>query len=877
MDDDKNNDNTLLQQLLIRLRQAHESIDLDPIQGQFLLDASGGDLDLAVGLYWEDSVAHHAVASSSHTSNNNQHDAGAGAGAGAGTGAGARTSNRRKRQQKENNSDDDDDDSFDRGHSKDTDVFNHNDSLSLDNNAAVAAIRIKEKEPSDESKFDFLLNDVGVGSKSNEVAEALSSLKPSEQNHLQAFFRDVSKGIEKQNKSYSSDKEGSHRWKVKYEPTKKNGKQKIVQVKKEKGVKSDDEAKINEEEEEEKRLFEAAIMLAAGRNNNRRDDNNNEDQPLPVAAAAAAAGNQLQRPRRHIPEADSMVASNISDDEAAAIAERIWKQIKPNVTHSCYKAAIQKQIKRMTRRRKKKRIKSSGHDIDIELGVGSSDDMEGRERSTDSTKNKKKKRRVQKLKSSMFKRHESDVDDNSSSDENAKPSAASKKDYKSDVNKLKNILNCAKDKGLKEMSFEELDSVINNNDNSNSNGNNSCKMRRKSNNGDIFMSDVHDDSDLEKVNIDDLKDAFNLSKIEVVTPSMILWGHMEYSDDSDDDNGDDAQQQQQLLQQRNENNDNAQNRRGIENNEDNENNHGDVIMKEETDNQNEKDGLDVVSNGDANEDDDDDEDEDDDLDEAESSKSADGFFHAIIPTTWLSAGFELSPCGTGLVLPRPVGTELARLRRIQSTRFSRATSSLQPPLPPYHCGGMTVLLSIVTALLYTGASIQGNEVNCKACRRKPFADLSLDERKKEFPERLIDALAALLFIVAKESTKHRSETLADIEKRLCKKRKMFRQRKMTTGYDSDDDWDSSTNGRDIPDEDSEIMMNQLMQHRLQLCQVCHWEEDKNSKELKVPLDTLVQNRLLLQFSVTMTNAKDLKSFVLSNLRSFMSPGKFVVK
>ena len=125
-----------------------------------------------------------------------------------------------------------------------------------------------------------------------------------------------------------------------------------------------------------------------------------------------------------------------------------------------------------------------------------------------------------------------------------------------------------------------------------------------------------------------------------------------------------------------------------------------------------------------------------------------------IPRTWLSAAFTLSSCGTGLSFCKPDNddTEMARLKSIQSTLFPIGTTTTipgtagatvtisastqpPPPLPSFHCRGVTLLTSLITALIYSG-------VNSR--RWKPFAELTLEERKKDFPQRLTDALFSTL-------------------------------------------------------------------------------------------------------------------------------------
>ena len=123
-----------------------------------------------------------------------------------------------------------------------------------------------------------------------------------------------------------------------------------------------------------------------------------------------------------------------------------------------------------------------------------------------------------------------------------------------------------------------------------------------------------------------------------------------------------------------------------------------------------------------------------------------------IPKTWLRAGFKPSKCGTGLITEPPDDEETSLTRWRQS-----GSRNIAPP--PYHCLGVTALLSVVTAIMYSGASIQGSEVNCNAAR-KPFADLSEQERKHEFDGRLVDALSSLVWIAAKASLERKKRALA---------------------------------------------------------------------------------------------------------------------
>ena len=87
---------------------------------------------------------------------------------------------------------------------------------------------------------------------------------------------------------------------------------------------------------------------------------------------------------------------------------------------------------------------------------------------------------------------------------------------------------------------------------------------------------------------------------------------------------------------------------------------------------------------------------------------------------WLSAAFTLSSCGTGLSFCKPDNddTEMTRLKSIQSTLFPMGTITTipgtagatvtisastkpSPPLPFFHCRGVTLLTSLITTLIYS--------------------------------------------------------------------------------------------------------------------------------------------------------------------------------
>ena len=136
-----------------------------------------------------------------------------------------------------------------------------------------------------------------------------------------------------------------------------------------------------------------------------------------------------------------------------------------------------------------------------------------------------------------------------------------------------------------------------------------------------------------------------------------------------------------------------------------------------------------------------------------------------------------------------------------------------------------MLTSVVTALMYSGVSIQGKEINCNSCRRKPFGEITLDEQKREFPQRLTDALSAILLMAADTSTKRRLHTIAEISKKIGQSNNAQKDE-----YETDDD--------DLKDEamkDREATMKRVVETRAMLCPVCRWDESGNNKD-DDPLD-----------------------------------------
>jgi hypothetical protein len=224
-----------------------------------------------------------------------------------------------------------------------------------------------------------------------------------------------------------------------------------------------------------------------------------------------------------------------------------------------------------------------------------------------------------------------------------------------------------------------------------------------------------------------------------------------------------------------------------------------------------------------------------------------------IPRTWLAAGFILSSCGSGLVLPAPDETDLARLKSMQSKLFPSGTSTFAAPLPPFHCGGITMLTSLVTALLYSGVTTHGKDITFNSNGRKPFAQLSSAEKKQQFPSRLADALSAILVVASETSVKYRLELLNEISKKI----ELYRE-----SYRDDDDSESE----EVHDKTREATIKRVMKTRAMLCPVCRWDENTNNREIAL----LDKDDLKMQ--VSFTNRHDIKAYVVANLQSFMEPG-----
>lgn len=179
-----------------------------------------------------------------------------------------------------------------------------------------------------------------------------------------------------------------------------------------------------------------------------------------------------------------------------------------------------------------------------------------------------------------------------------------------------------------------------------------------------------------------------------------------------------------------------------------------------------------------------------------------------IPISWLRSGFMLSKCGNGLAVLAPSDDEWGLTHR---RRLSNCSMLRDGPLKgvrglfPYNCKGVSAMLSIITALLYSGASIQGGSTVACDADRVPFDELPLEQRKREFEPRLVDALSSLIFIAAQAGSRQCEEKLAEYDKQWARCRRR---------------------GRALPEEEDIYTTKRLaLQRRARVCQVYWWETD----------------------------------------------------
>lgn len=219
------------------------------------------------------------------------------------------------------------------------------------------------------------------------------------------------------------------------------------------------------------------------------------------------------------------------------------------------------------------------------------------------------------------------------------------------------------------------------------------------------------------------------------------------------------------------------------------------------------------------------------------------------PISFLRSGFKLSKCGNGLAVSAPSDEEWDRTRRTNNSSVLRdgRLKGIRG-LFPYNCKGVSALLSLVTGLLYSGASVQGGiSVTCDAAQ-EPFDSLSLEQRKRQFDPRLTDALTALIFVAAQAGSRRCGETLQKYDKHWACRRKR--------GNVTLEDEDTYTNKR------------LELQRRAHLAQLCWWETDADN----VTILPQGKNPKNVKFKTSFTTIHNIKSYVKTHLKSFKEPG-----
>jgi hypothetical protein len=238
-----------------------------------------------------------------------------------------------------------------------------------------------------------------------------------------------------------------------------------------------------------------------------------------------------------------------------------------------------------------------------------------------------------------------------------------------------------------------------------------------------------------------------------------------------------------------------------------------------------------------------------------------------IPRTWMNAGFHLVSTSTtpstkvmGLALKAPNEDDLAYAIWKQDLAD---TNARHPTIPlPYHCRGITALLSIVTGLLYAGVTVQGvGQITCHSAR-EPLQDLmtnestaqevkaskkkltkgeamyqqliALEQSNREYDARLADALTALLYVAAEASRQRKQNALRDLQ---------------------------SSN------DPADQRKWQKIQRKLQLVPTCSWDGIPSISDIFQESDFCN-----IPIATSYTNIEDLRAHVLSNLRSFTSSG-----
>ncbi|KAL7449766.1 hypothetical protein ACHAWC_001796 [Mediolabrus comicus] len=217
----------------------------------------------------------------------------------------------------------------------------------------------------------------------------------------------------------------------------------------------------------------------------------------------------------------------------------------------------------------------------------------------------------------------------------------------------------------------------------------------------------------------------------------------------------------------------------------------------------------------------------------------------VIPISWLRSGFNLSECRNGLAMHEPTDDEWDDIRRSLPQNIRDSTLKNLRALFPYNCKGVSAMLSLVTALLYSGVSLQKGTISINV-DRKAFDELTLEERRKQFDVRLEDVLSSLIFVAAKAGAQRCSKKIADYDKFLARRRTM-----------------------DPEEQSFHLQRRQWLEKRTHLCNVCWWDVDSTTGATsfpagKDPMDVNVNN--------SFTNINDIRSYVRTHLRSFKEPG-----
>eukprot|EP00977_Amphora_coffeiformis_P013432 scaffold3526_cov153-Amphora_coffeaeformis.AAC.7 len=202
---------------------------------------------------------------------------------------------------------------------------------------------------------------------------------------------------------------------------------------------------------------------------------------------------------------------------------------------------------------------------------------------------------------------------------------------------------------------------------------------------------------------------------------------------------------------------------------------------------------------------------------------------SVIPLTWLRVGFQLDPeTSMGLVLTPPADTDLGYEEWLRAN--TKRKKKNRPP-PPFYCRAITAVLSIVTALLHSGARLESNEITSQPETTTPWTELTVEERKRQFDARLTQALACLLHRAAAVSRKRK---LKFLESTRCEEDQRMRQRSA--------------------------------KRKIQrVCPVLGWRMENETLVLPVAGEAV-------SYATSFTNLDDLQLYVASQLEYFQKPG-----